>query len=287
MAVELLANRCGAHADSLFRVMRFLVSRGVFAEPTPRNFALNSRADQFRSDRPNSARWHFMHDLPARSAAGILYTVRTGAPAFPHLYGKSIWEHLAENPDENEWFNRHMRSQALALAMPVIAEYDWSRCNTVVDVGGGTGLFIEALLERHSHLTGVLVDQPHVVANIQQSERCRVVSGDFFSSVPATGDTYVLSRVLHDWNNEDALRILQTVRTAMPSTARLLILEMVVPEDSSPHPSKMLDVAMLLQFGGRERTERQFAELITAARLRFTGISATTGPTSILEAIPK
>jgi hypothetical protein len=286
LGAEELARRSDAHPDALRRILRFLVSRGVFEEAAPATYALNARAAMLRSDAPQSARWLFMHDLPARASAAILHSARTGEPAFEHLHGKTVWDHLAENPEENDWFNRHMRAQAVGLALPAVSAYDWTPIRTVVDVGGGTGLLLKALLEAHSHLEGVLVDQPHVIAQAQAGERCRVVAGSFLESIPALGDAYVLSRILHDWDDEQAARILRTVRAAMRAGNRLLVLEMVVPEDARPHASKMLDIAMLVQFGGRERTEAEFRALLAGAALRVERIIPSRGPTSVIEALP-
>lgn len=282
-----IAGQCDADPDALARVLRLLVSRGIFSEPAPGTYALNARAALFRSDAANTPRWHFMHDLPARAAAGILHSVRTGDPAFDKLHGRSLWAHLAEHPEENDWFNRHMRAQALALALPAVAAYDWTASRTVVDVGGGTGIFLNTVLEKNPQLNGILVDQPHVISSAQLGPRATAVAGDFFQAIPARGDTYTLSRVLHDWDDEHAVRILRTVRAAMSGDDRLLVLEMVVPEDGTPHPSKMLDIAMLVQFGGRERTAREYATLFSAGSLKLARTFRTAGPTTVLEAVPQ
>jgi hypothetical protein len=234
-----------------------------------------------------------MHDLMGRASMEILHSVRTGDSAFEQVFGKSLWDYLSEHSDENEWFNRHMQSQALSLAMPAVTGYDWSRSRTVVDVGGGTGLFLSALLRHHSHLSGILVDQPHVIASAPAVlaaagvvERCQISAGSFFEKIAGQGDTYVLSRILHDWDDERALSILNSLRSSMPKQGRLLILEMVVPEDGKPHPSKMFDIAMMVLFGGLERTQREFADLLRSASFHLAATIPTTGPTVILEAIP-
>jgi hypothetical protein len=209
--VDVLAQRCGADARFLYRVLRFLAAQGVFVESPPHVFALTPRAECLRSDVPSSARWMFAHDLMGRASAEIVHGVRSGTSAFEKMFGEPLWDYLAAHPEENDWFNRHMQSQAVPLALPAVAAYDWSRSRIVVDVGGGTGRFLGALLQKHPHLSGILVDQPHVVASARAvleeagvGNRCRIVAGNFFEGVVAEGDTYVLSRILHDWNDEKA-----------------------------------------------------------------------------------
>ncbi len=294
LAVEVLAQRSGTDPRFLYRVMRFLASQGIFIESSPRVFGLTPRAECLRSDVPNSGRWLLAHDLMGRASAEIVHSVRTGTSAFEKMFGETLWGYLAEHPDENEWFNRHMQSQAAPLALTAVEAYDWSRSRIVVDVGGGTGRFLGALLRRHPHLSGILFEQPHVVAAagavLQEAgvtDRCRIVPGNFFDGVAAEGDTYILSRILHDWDDEQALKILHAVRKSMPGKARLLILEMLVPEDGKPHVSKVLDIAMMMLFGGgRERTEKEFANLVREASLELAAVIPTLGPTSIIEVVP-
>jgi hypothetical protein len=291
--VDELARQSNSDADSLFRVLRFLTSRGIFTQPSPRIFGLNPRAESLRSDVPNSARWALMHDLMGRASMEILHSVRTGDCASEKVFGSSLWEYLAGHSEENEWFNKHMQSQAIALAMPAVAAYDWTRSKMVVDVGGGTGVLLSALLKCHSHLSGTLIDQAHVIARAHEvmaaagvTKRCKSVVGTFFERLGAEGDTYILSRVLHDWDDERAGAILRCIRKSMPSHARLLILEMVVPEDDRPHPSKMIDISMMVLFSGRERTQQEFARLLHSASFDLVAAIPTKGPTLILEAVP-
>jgi hypothetical protein len=295
MAVDTLADKVGAKPDLLYRVLRFLASQGVFAESPGRVFALTPRAELLRSDNPNSARWHFAHDVVARASAEIVHSVTTGKSAFEKAFGTDLWDYLAAHPRENDWFNRHMQSQSVSLTLPLVDVYDWSRARTVVDVGGGTGRFISAVLRQNTHLCGVLVDQPHVVtgatavlADAGVADRCRVEAGSFLEPIRVKGDIYVLSRILHDWDDDSALRILKAVRAPMPLQARLLILEMLVPEDGAPHASKMFDIAMMVVFGGgRERTVREFASLLGTVGLQLKAVIPGSGPISIIEAVPK
>jgi hypothetical protein len=291
--VDVLAKRCGADARFLYRILRFLASQDIFVESSPQVFGLTPRAECLRSDVRNSARWQLAHDLMGRASAEIVHSVRNGTSAFEKMFGEPLWTYLAAHPEENNWFNLHMQAQARPLAISAVEAYDWSRSRIVVDVGGGTGQFLGGLLQTHAHLSGILVELPHVVASARAfvqaaglSERCRIVAGNFFEGVLAEGDTYVLSRILHDWDDEKALRILRTVRKSMPDGARLLILEMLVPEDGKPHVSKLLDVVMMTLFGGgRERTKKEFDKLVRDASFELSAVIPTLGPASVIEAV--
>jgi hypothetical protein len=291
--VEVIAQRCGADPRFLYRVLRFLASQAIFVESPPNVFALTPRAECLRSDVTNSARWQLAHDLMGRASSEIVHSVRSGTSAFEKAFGEPLWDYLAAHPEENDWFNVHMQAQARPLAISAVEAYDWSRSSIVVDVGGGTGQFLGGLLQMHPRLSGILVELPHVVDSARAfvqgmglSERCRIVAGNFFEGIVAEGDTYVLSRILHDWDDEKALRILRTVRRSMPNKARLLILEMLVPEDGKPHVSKLLDVVMMTLFGGgRERTKKESEKLVREASFELTSVIPTMGPTSIIEAI--
>lgn len=293
LAVEVIAQRCGADPKFLYRVLRFLASQDIFIESSPQAFALTPRAECLRSDVRNSARWQLAHDLMGRASSEIVHSVRGGTSAFEKMFGAQLWDYLAAHPEENDWFNLHMQAQARPLAISAVEAYDWSRSRIVVDVGGGTGQFLAGLLQTHPHLSGILVELPHVVESARAfvqaaglSERCRIVAGNFFEGVVAEGDTYVLSRILHDWDDEKALKILRTVRKSMPGKARLLILEMLVPQDGKPHVSKLLDVVMMTLFGGgRERTKKEFDKLVREASFELSAIIPTLGPTSVIEAI--
>lgn len=221
--VEVIAQRCGADPRFLYRVLRFLASQGIFIESPPNVFALTPRAECLRSDTRNSARWQLAHDLMGRASAEIVHSVRNGTSAFEKMFGEPLWNYLAAHPEENEWFNLHMQAQARPLAISAVEAYDWSGSRIVVDVGGGTGQFLGGLLQMHPRLSGILVELPHVVDSARAfvqalglAERCRIVSGNFFEDIVAEGDTYVLSRILHDWDDERALKVLRTVASRCP-----------------------------------------------------------------------
>jgi len=288
--VDEIAAATGAHAPSLYRIMRALATEGVFSEAEPRHFGLTAVSEVLRSDRGDSLRPAFV-DHPRRWAAWgeILHTARTGQTAFEKANGMTYFEWLSTDPAGSSWFNDNMAS-AGAVNQAVIDAYDFSTAATVADIGGGTGRFLAQVLAAHPSLRGVLFDLPEVVGNSRLesagvSERCQVVPGSFFDSVPEGADVYVLARVLHDWDDAEALAILEGVRRASVEGGRVVVVEMVVPDDGSPHPGKWFDVLMMVMTGGRERTRPEFEELFDGAGFRLAEVFPTRSPLSVIEAI--
>ncbi|GFG49869.1 hypothetical protein MAGR_13100 [Mycolicibacterium agri] len=189
-------------------------------------------------------------------------------------------------------FNDGMTSMSTMETPTVVGAYDFSRFDTVVDVGAGHGLLLGAILQKYPTTRGILFDSPSVVEGAPTllkaagvSERCAIIGGSFFESVPAGGDAYVLKHIIHDWDDDDALRILRNVRAAMRPHAKVLLVEMVVPDDDREHMAKLLDLEMLVALAGRERTAAQYAELLGRAGLRYTRTVPTVGPVSLIEAV--
>jgi hypothetical protein len=197
-------------------------------------------------------------------AAGALEP--SGEPSFPHVFGADFWSWLAQNADERAAFDRAME-QGNDSRVDRLAELDWRGDETVVDVGGGNGSLLAGLLDRHRGLRGIVFDLPETTRDEASfGERCTFDAGDFFERVPK-GDVYVLSTILHDWNDESAARILRTIRACAPSGARVHIIDAVVPDGNDEHGAKWLDLLMLALFGGRERDEADWRALLAAGGL--------------------
>lgn len=271
-----LAARTAADPDALRRALRVLVARQVFEEPSLGVFALNATAQPLRSDHPESARDAFSLlpcDLHAWAEAA--YSLRTGEPAFEHVHGTTRWTYLDEHPEDAERFHRRMRSASRQWGALLAAHHPWAGDEDVVDVGGGTGGVLAELLRAHPGMRGHLLDQPSVVEGAAAvlsaygpgvAGRCTVTGGDFFTSVPSGHDTYLLVNVLHDWDDEHALRILTAVRSAMPDDGTLLIVEGGVTERAGS-ASGPLDLHMLVVWGGRERARSEWDALLDQSDL--------------------
>lgn len=269
--VDEVAHLVGADPDTLHRLCRALASAGVLTETGPRTYGLDAPGEELISDRPGSMRdIVVMHgEETFRAFADVLHTARTGRPAFEQAFGTSFYDYLDSHPEAERLFHRAMGVSGQPPA--VVRSLDFEGAKTVVDVGGGSGgLLAEVLLDRPA-VNGVLLDMADAVAEGSRrmesaglADRVRCVAGSFFDPAPE-GDTYVLARVLHNWGDEEALRILSRIREAMPSHGRLYVLDRLVPEVPGPHPGKTADLVMLVVLGGRDRTRSEYAALLEAA----------------------
>lgn len=293
LPVDGLAAATGTDPDALRRFLRALTAEGVFAEQPAGTFALTELGDLLRSDTPGSLR-HFSTLMVGEAyqvweLAG--HSLRTGESAFATRFGKPLFDWLGDHPHKAAEFDA-AQAGLVALRLLPLLDRAWSGVSTVVDVGGGNGSLLARLLERHPHLSGTLLDQPHAVdqargtlARAGVDGRCRLVPGDFFAAVPEGADVYVLAQILHDWDDEQAARILARCRAAMPDHARLLVLEQAIADDGQPHPAKLLDLHMLVLLGGRERTETEWRTLLGGAGFAVTDISHH-ARSSLIEARP-
>lgn len=284
-----LATALNADSDALQRFLRALTAEGLFVNDGGR-FSLTDAGTLLRSDVPGSLKYfsRLMVDEAYRVWEHAGYSLRTGKRAFDDVFGKPLFEWLADNPARSAEFNEAQGELARLRLLPLL-DMSWAGVTTVVDVGGGNGQLLATLLDRHDTLAGILLDRHEVIeqAAIQLRDYpCRLVGGDFFDAIPTGGDVYVLAQILHDWDDTDAARILRRCHEAMRPGARLLILEQVVPEAGGPHPATLLDLHMLVLLGGRERTDGDWHRLLGSAGFTVTGI--TIGPRSaLIEATPQ
>ena len=290
-SVDELATATQSDADALYRVMRLLAPEGVFREVLPRHFELTEVGAVLRSDRPGPGDYVRMINSEAYLAfEQLLHSVRTGKPAFDKVFGSPRFDWLSEHPEQAALFQRAMVALSLGSNEAVADAYDFTPFARVVDVGGGHGQLLSAILARNPHVNGVLFDLPSGVAAAQQGAggdlpRTEFVAGNFFESVPG-GDIYVIKKVVHDWNDERAAVIMRNCRKAMQPNGKVLLAETLVPPGDEPDGIKNIDVVMLVVTGGLERTEAQYASLFGAAGLRLERVIQTRGPISILEGSP-
>lgn len=222
-----------------------------------------------------------------------MHCLETGGTGFEKAMGMPIFDYLGRHPAEASLFSETMVGFHGAEPSAVAAAYDFSVFTTVVDVGGATGNMLAAILARHAGPRGVLFDMPHVVGDAPAllnargvEKRVTIQAGDFFKGVPTGGDAYVLSHVIHDWNEEQCLTILGHCRKAMKPDGRLLIVEMVLPAGDAPHPGKVLDMVMLVVPGGQERTEAEYTPLLCKSGFRLTRVVPPDSAVSVVEAVP-
>jgi O-methyltransferase domain len=289
-----LARATGTHAPALLRLMRALASREVFAEPAPERFALAAVGEFLRSDHKLSLADAYPLISPDLLAwADADYSIRTGRSAFEHVHGRPYYEMLAEDGDFRERFNRSVEAQNQLMVRPLLDGYDFSDCGTLLDVAGGTGVFLAGLLAHAPRLRGVLFDLPHVLAQAPPvlrrfgvEDRCELVAGDFFQALPPGADTYLLKTVLHDWDDARARLILAAVRRAMPPSGRLLVFEALPVPGDAFHIGKLLDLNSLVLVAGPDRDERELVEMLAVGGFECRRIVHTT-TLAIIEAAPQ
>lgn len=285
VSAEHLAAACGAEADALERVLRLLAAHGIFEAATG-GYRHTLCSSLLRSDHPMSMRaFARLNGLPVFSAtfAELGHSVRTGLPALELVAPKGLWPYLQEHPEEAMVFEQAMTAKAHADVAGVLSAYDFSPHRRIADVGGGHAHLIEAILRTYHDITGVLFELPHVANEVEPSSRLEVVAGDFFTDPLPSCDAYLLMNILHDWDDEDASRILAAVAKSGEAGAAVLVIETVMPEGPEPHWAKTLDVLMLAVTGGRERTEAQYRTLLGDAGIDLVRTVPTPTPFSVVE----
>ena len=291
-----VARRVGSDPDATFRLMRALASASMLKQRRDGRFALTRVGQKLRSDVPGTMAPMIQfigHPHHWADWGSLLYSVRTGKPAADELRGMPFFDYLETDPEFAAVFNDAMTGVSSMAIENLPPAYDFSDRKLIVDVGGGHGALLGAVLRNAPQALGVLFDLPSVVANAGPvldaagvSSRCTVTAVSFFESVPDGGDAYLLKTIIHDWAEDDALSILRNIRTAIASDGKLLLLEMVLPEGTPPHPGMLLDLEMLVAAGGRERTAAEYSELLSRAGFRQSRVIPTASPMSVVEAFP-
>jgi hypothetical protein len=291
-----IAREAGVSEDGLYRLLRALASVGLFAEGADRQFRLTGMGHLLRSDHPESLAGYARftaHDVTWRPWGLLSYSVKTGMPAFDHVFNASIFEYFSRNPEVAAVFDDAMTSISAMEARATSDAYDFKGIERLMDVAGGHGLLLATVLRRHKRMRGVLFDLPHVAANAAVTftragitGRVRIESGDFFKELPSGANAIIMKHILHDWDDDSATRILQACHRALGTQGKVLIVDPVVPPSNVPHYGKLLDLEMLvLTPRGRERTKAEFAKLLRGAGFRLSRVIPTESPLSIVEAV--
>jgi SAM-dependent methyltransferase len=294
--IDDLARAASAHGPSLYRLLRLLASEGVFVELDDGRFATTPLAGPLRTHAPDSLRQRAIFDGTEcnwRAWGGLTHSARTGRPAFDHTMGTRFFDHLRQHREDGARFDALMAEQTNAWAPAIIAACDLADSGTLVDVGGGHGTLLAAILTEHASVRGVLYDVPHVVeaarprlAAAPFAGRCEAVAGDFFTGVPDGGDTYLLKNILHDWDDQECVTILRNCRRAMATGGRLLVVEVIIPPSNQPHYGHYFDLNMLVLLTGRERSETEYRALFDAAGFGLSRVIPTASDASVLEGRP-
>ncbi len=289
-----LATATGADAASLFRLMRALASVGVFSHVRTDCFALSRLAESLQTEVRGSLRAMVitLGEIHYQACGNLLHSVQTGSPAFNHVYGASLFDYLRQNVDAADAFNQGMANVASMLAYAVLMAYDFTGISSIVDIGGGQGALLETIVQFNPDIRGTVFDTDSTIhratrqrSNNAWGKRCSYFTGDFFTSVPPGADAYLLCGVIYDWDDSRAVTILRNCRKAMPKNSRVLLVDMIVPDEAAASFSKLLDLNMLVMNGGRERTIAEVRALLNAADYKIARIVPTMAPQSVIEAV--
>ena len=291
-----IARRVDASEDGVYRLLRALGSVGLFAETGNRRFRLTALGKLLRTDSPQALGGYARftgHETTWRPWGELRYSVRTGEPAFARVFAMPAFEYLAKNPESAQVFDGAMTSISTLESKGVVAAYDFSGIGTLVDVAGGHGFLVASILKANRRMRGVLFDLAHVTAGaapllqrLGVADRCQVVSGDFFESVPEGADAYVMKHIIHDWDDERAAQILRNCHRAMRPGGKVLIVDAVIPSGNGAHFGKLLDLEMLvLTPRGRERTRAEFQELLKRSGFRLRRVVPTETHISVVEGV--
>jgi len=295
-ASDEIAAAVGAHSGALYRLLRALATIGIFREDEDRRFSLTAMGECLRSDAGQPVRpfARFIGQAYLWQAWGhLLHSVKTGENAFRALHGTDIWAYREWHPEQNAIFNAAMTGNSRRVDLAIVAAYDFSRFERIADIGGGQGSLLAAILAANPEVRGVLFDLPHVVATAAPvlaaagvETRCKVVDGSMFEAVPDGCAAYVMKFIIHDWDDADCIRILQVCRRAMPSDAKLFVIDRLVGPPNEDPAVKFSDLHMLVGPGGQERTREEFAALFRAGGLRLADVVATSAPVTVIVGEP-
>jgi len=291
-----LAAETQTDTQALYRVLRALASVGVFTEVGDKTFANTPVSETLREDSPTSQKaMVLMIGDPehGRVINDMLYSVRTGKPAWEHVHGMPVFEYAyGENRQFGDLFNQAMTSFSRQTIPAILASYDFSGAVTIADIAGGVGHLLGAVLQKYPAARGVLFEIPQLLESAPPmldsygvTDRVELVAGDFVESIPVKADLYMVKHIIHDWYDDKCQKILGNIRESMPDDARVLILDAVIPPGNDPHPGKILDLEMLISPGGMERTTGQFEALLGGSGFRLVRIIPTLSPVSIVEAV--
>lgn len=293
---EEIASAAGAHGPTVFRLMRALAKAGIFVRDSHDKFSNTALSEFLRADHPHSMRGmlHMICDKEHWQSQGNLeQSVRTGESGFQHTFGKPIFDYYGEHPEAAAIFDEAMTSLSTTVGKAVAETYDFSGAETVADIGGGHGILLSSVLKANPELKGILFDQPYVVENASSpakegvADRTEVVAGDFFTEVPVEADVYLLKHIIHDWNDEESVRILSNVAKHAKTGAKILLVESVVEDTDVPSLSGIMDLNMLAMTSGRERTAAEYADLLERSGFEFRNVIPTPSPMQIVEAVRK
>ena len=295
-SIDKLASKVGAHPRALYRVLRALASMGIFAEVGDRKFELTALAEPLQDRVPGSVRARAIlngAEVYWKPWGDLLNCVKTGDAPFNRVFGMSFWEYLTRNAEAGTIFNKSMSANTEQSANAVDEAYDFSGVNRVIDLAGGRGTLIAAILKKYPQVQGVLTDLPPVANEAKAfieseglEDRCEIIGGDYFESVPSGADIYILKSIIQSEEDDSVVAVLKNCRRAMGNHARLLIVDLIMSPHGSPSPANVYDVQMMVIGGGLLRTELEFGTLVEKGGFKLNRVLPTRSELSIIEGVP-
>jgi hypothetical protein len=293
--IEEIANESHTHPQSLCRLLRALAGEGIFKE-LPGKIFTNTRLSLALTSDPGSMKYMIQHQMNETNwniIGKLNFSIATGQSAAREVLGTDIFDHLSKNTEKNELYNKAMTNTSVLSSTAILSAYSFRDLKCVVDIGGGEGHLLANILKKNRHLRGILFDFPHVVKNagatfdqLGTGNRVQIVSGNFFETIPAGGDTYIMKNILHAFDDTTCIKLLKNIRSSMNDRVRLLIIETVISENNKPEFGKLFDLQMLLGTeGGKERTRKEFQYIIKESGFRLKKVIPTVSPFSIVEAV--
>lgn len=281
-----IAQKLTINADATFRLMRMLAAHGIFTYESDDTFALNEISELLTTTHPNSLHGFLLHEDEARwqSYGAMSFTIKTGNPSFNYLFKEGYFDYIARDKKRSEQFDKGMASISEKENLQIADSIDFSKHTTLVDVGGGVGGLVSAIINKHPSIQATIYELPHLeqlatkyIDEKGLTDKVKVATGSFLESVVSGGDLYILKRILHDWDDETCVKILKNCHSAMSNDSQLLIFDCIVPEGNNYDISKDIDVIMMTIFGGKERTQKDFEKLLMTAGFKLTNVNAVSG----------
>ena len=288
-----LASLTGMLEDPLYRIMRLLASEGIFKERKDKRFYNTPVSESLLEDELKYFVLHTLNKLQFQVSGEMIHSVKTGESTLGLFIKNNAFDHIGQSEELNDLYNKAMTNTSKMQIAAILSVFDFGKFNHIVDIGGGTGLILSTILSKYKEIKGTLFDLPHVVDNSKDLikdqdilNRLKIIAGTFFETMPEGGDLYMMKNILHCWNDENSIKILQNIRKILPQKGKLLIIETIIKNDNKPSFGKMTDIYMMVGLGGRERTEKEYRILLKRAGFRIEKIIPTVSPLSLIVAIP-
>jgi hypothetical protein len=293
-SVKELASLTGTLEDPLYRMMRMLASEGIFRESKNTKFSNTKVSESMKETELKYFIQHTLNSMQFRIFGELMHSLKTGRRSSELFVETGMFEHMGESQELNDLYNRAMTNTSRMQVAAILSSFNFNKFKHIVDIGGGLGFFLSAILSKYRAVKGTLFDLPQVIDDPQKlpgagilEGRLKIEAGSFFDTIPSGGDLYTLKNILHGWGDDDCVRILKNIRKVMQESARLMIIESVIDDINKPSWGKASDIFMMAGLGGRERTREEFRSILKQSGFRIAEVHRTVSPLSLIIAAPE